>query len=57
MDFARTPTLHVSSSPSVSDRESESDLVSICHARVCIWMQSYITGHVWIMGVLTWVVS
>lgn len=43
MDFARTPTLHVSSSPFVSDRESESDLVSICHARV--WMQPYITVH------------
>lgn len=45
MDFARTPTLHLSSSPSVSDRESESDLVSICHARVCVWMQPYITVH------------
>lgn len=45
VDFARTPTLHVSSSPSVSDRESESDLVSIWHARVCVWMQPYISAQ------------
>lgn len=37
--------LHVSSWPVASERMSDSDLVSICHACICVWMQPYITQH------------
>lgn len=60
VDFGGTLMLLVSSSAILFDIISESELLTVCHACMCVWLQPYIshsTGHVWIMGFLTWVVS